>query len=225
MKSRKESAPSRDPHAGMNRLGELLAIALLGVLMALAGVAWSGLSSGIVSGQTVPRTPPPTFTATPSITPRVTPTDTPLPTSTATFVPGQPTPTPQPNPLIELQASPSIVGPGDVVSYRGQVVNHGGAPARGAQISLEVPSPLSIQEANASMGILDVDGHVLRIGLDALYPGEAWTFQVHAAVQPDALPGQAIVSRASLVYEQGVRESGQVTIHLPPALLPATGGD
>ena len=225
MTSRKRKASGQDSHDRASRLAGWLAIGLLGVLLALAGAAWSGLSSGIVSGQTVPRTPPPTFTATPSATSQVPPTHTPRPTSTATFVPGQPTLTPWPDPLIELHVSPSVVGPGDVVVYRGQVVNRGGAPATGAQISLGIPSPLSIQGANASMGTVDADSHALRIDLAALDPGAAWTFEVRAVIQANALPGQTVASRARLTYRAGARESGQVTVHLPPALLPATGGE
>ena len=225
MDDRKKRGSGEGRHVCFPRLVGLLTIALLGVIVALAGVSWTGLSSGIVSGQTVPRTPPPTFTATPSVTPRVSPTDTLLPTATATFVPGRPTPTPQPNPLISLQVSPSVVGPGDSVTYIGQVVNHGGAPASGAEINLDIPWPLSIQEASASAGAVEVDEHVLRIRLEALQPGETWTFLLQAAVQPDALPGREIVSRARLIYAQGARESNQATIQLPPALLPATGGD
>lgn len=198
-------------------------LALAGTLL-LGGLDLARWSWRTVSGQTVPRTPPPTFTPTPSATLPITPTDTPPPTATATLAPGAPTPVPRPNPVISLNARPQTIGPGDVVTFTCRLANHGNAAAEQVQMSLPILWPLAVQSAVSSAGTVGFDVQGLSFALDALQPEQEVAITVRAVVQEDTSPDQTLVYRAQLVFREGERESNEVQVILPPALLPATGG-
>ncbi len=192
-------------------------------LLALGLDAWS-LTWQTASGQTVPRTPPPTFTRTFTPTPRVTPTHTPLPTATYTLVPGAPTPVPRPDLFIALAAKPGIAGPGNLVTFTCQVGNRGNAPANNLTASLSIPWPLAIQDVSLPKGQFRFDANEATISLDSLQPGEEIAITLRARVQENASPGKTLRYRAQLTSTGGERESNEVIIELPWALLPATGG-
>ena len=208
-KPAEERSQGRD-RPGAGRIASLALLAGLSLALTLLGLA---LPWGAASGQTVPRTPPPTWTRTPRPVTPFAPTETPLPTWTPTLAPGAPTPIPLANPALALRVSPEVVGPGMVVRLVVQAINHGSAPAEGAEMSLEVPWPLALRDPQRS-----------TMPLGALRPGEAAEWLVEATVQSDARPGQELSCQAALSYRGGRVVSNAVTITLPPALLPAAGG-
>jgi hypothetical protein len=199
----------------------VLSLAL--IALSLLGLGRWSLGGGKVSGQTVPRTPPPTFTATPSVTPMQRPTETPRHTATATPRPGEPTSVPRPDVGLEMDASPLVVGPNQLVVVQVRVFNMGNGAARDVVLDLSALAPLSIQRISSDRGRYVLEPYRASLGLEQLGPGESWEVTAETAVAADAWPGRTSPVDAALRHVDG-SANAQVTIHLPPALLPAAGG-
>lgn len=191
------------------------------MIAGFVGASWWAGSA--VSGQTVPRTPPPTFTATPSATPLVQPTNTPLPTATATFPPNVPTPTPQADPVIGWTIDRAWAGPGDVLTARCTVFNRGGAIANGTEAVITFPAWLLIDDVALSQGsATQAPGRIAGV-LGSIPPQITASVTVRLRVPQDADPGQNISLSAFATYDRGIRIAQDVSVGLPPALLPNTG--
>ena len=199
-------------------------VAIASFALLVLGFDARNLGWETVSGQTVPRTPPPTFTPTRPATPRVSPTPTSLPTATPTFLPGIPTPVPHPDLAISLAADPSTVGPGDPVTFTCLVANRGNGSAGQSQITLNIAWPLAIEDVSASKGAASAGEQGATASVDGLGPDERVTITVHARVQENASPGKTLRLTAQVASDGDSRESNEVVIELPWAMLPATGG-
>jgi uncharacterized repeat protein (TIGR01451 family) len=204
-------------------LGYLYAIVALISLLAVGPHAWATPLQAR-HGQTVP-TP----------TPRGQRSPTPLPTEPPASPAPQGTPTPGGTPAASLTAevTPALalvmeVGreqawPGVTLPYTLTLVNRGTAAAQ--QIVLTTDLPEGLEPGPLPVGSPAAwEGRTLRAQRATLAPAARWVVTFSAVVRSDAPPGQALLNRATVTAAGGYQASASVTVALPPAELPPTGG-
>ncbi len=170
-----------------------------------------------------------TLTYTPTGSQTITPTTTSTPTSTGTItvVPGI-TPTTAPtgvpsvefaDPAITKSGDPSLVRPGETVTFTITVTNKGTAAAPNVTVTDTINPPLIFVSASATQGSFTVTGNVVRFTIGTVNPGQIITLTVVTRVSPDAQPPLDITNLAML--NNG--KTASVTIRLTRGNLPATG--
>ena len=202
-------------------LGYLCAILALIGLLAVGPQAWATPMQAR-HGQTVP-TP----------TPRGQRSPTPPPTEppAATQPPASPEPTPAASPTtgatpalaLVMEVSREQAWPSATLYYTLTLTNRGTAAAQ--QILLTGNLPQGLEPGPLPAGSPATwEGRTLRAQQAVLAPGARWVVAFTATVRPDALPGQVLLNRATATAAGGYQASASVTVALPPAELPPTGG-
>lgn len=186
-------------------------------------------------------TPIPTNTPTPTETPppMATPTGTRAPTATPT--PRKPTPTPRPTAtptpsptetptaapvalsLTQTSSSP-IARPGDPLTFTLQLTNVGSEELLDLRVEDELPPPLLLQDVAAYGGRVEVAGRRVTIAFDRLAAGLTVVITIKVQVAADAAWGTVIEHRPMVHYAGTTQHWPPVSVALPPAELPPTGG-
>lgn len=195
-------------------------------------------------------TPTPKATATPSPTPKPGATATPTPapeeptataTPTPTLAPGQPTltptPTGEPSPTpsatptaapLELTlnqtSSSAIALPGAELIFTLQLTNRGPQELRGVRVVDVLPSSLLLQDVAVYGGRVETVGNRATITLDRLASGLTVLITVRVRVAANAVPGTIIDHQPVVYYADGKQSWPLLSVALPPAELPPTGG-
>ena len=194
-------------------------------------------------------TPGPTPEATETPTPRPTSeeTETPSPTPTRkatptpTRAPEEPTTTPEPTTKptsppektppaapVELAlnqtCSSAIALPGTVLTFTLQLTNLGPAELLDVRIEDVLPSQLLLQEVAVYSGQVETTDNRVTITLARLSGGQTVVITVRVLVAADAVPG-TIIDHQPVVFYAGMEQYWPLlSVALPPAELPPTGG-
>jgi len=180
----------------------------------------------------------PTFTPTPTRRPDE-PTPTPTrrpdePTPTPTREPDEPTPTPSPGvtgtvvaeKLVLAQTSSSGMAlPGSELAFTLQLTNPGPEELLDVRIEDVLPASLLLQDVAVYGGEVETAGNRVTITLERLVPGLTVVITVRAQVVADVALG-TIIDHQPVVYYADVEQRWPLlSVALPPAELPPTGGD
>ena len=187
-------------------------------------------------------TPDVTATPTPTLKPGE-PTFTPTPTRrpgeptftlTPTREPDEPTPTPSPGvtgtvvaeKLVLAQTSSSGMAlPGSELAFTLQLTNLGPEELLDVRIEDVLPASLLLQDVAVYGGEVQTAGNRVTITLDRLAPGLTVVITVRAQVAADVALG-VIIDHQPVVYYADVEQRWPLlSVALPPAELPPTGGD
>lgn len=185
-----------------------------GVILLLGGMmpAWARPGQQ-PAYQTVPTLPPTRPPATP----------TPIPT---------PAPPPAVSPMPEgvrlefdWRAALTTAAPGNTYAYELRVRNAGGRSAGAIEVWLTLPAQVTIQEVRLPAGrhTIEPDGRI-HAAVDDLAPGEVWNIIATVQVRPSAPLGTVMEAWAEVRHAGGTWKSPVVSVALPPAELPPTGG-
>jgi len=125
---------------------------------------------------------------------------------------------------LSLTASAEFVVPGDVVVLTLQLANNTTAPAEGVVVLLPLSEPLQALEATTSLGNVVIEGQRVRAEVNTLAAGSQALITVRVRVPASVPMGTLFHLQGSLTFAGGERQSNLITLTLPPAELPVTGG-
>lgn len=150
--------------------------------------------------------------------------------SVAQDVPEAPTPTATPAPLalpeldLSVRAEPPWAIPGEPLLFRVVVTNTGEVPAAEVLLSADVPAWLQVQDLQADAGSTALNGQTAEAMVEVLSPGARAQWLIAAVVADDAPLGAVIDLLVAADTAEGAHRSAGVSVPLPPAELPPTGG-
>ena len=114
--------------------------------------------------------------------------------------------------------------PGSVLTFTLQLTNVGPAELLDVRIEDILPSSLVLQDVAVYLGKVETVGHRATITLDRLASGQTVVITVRVQVAADAVPG-TIIDHQPVAYYAGVEQRWPLlSVALPPAELPPTGG-
>jgi len=197
--------------------------------------------------QTPDATATPTATAVPENT--ATPTATLAPTRTPTRKPAAPTHTPTLAPIaVEATATPtplpdeptadtgdwlvlvqssssSTALPGADLAFTLQLTNPGPEELLDVRVEDDLPAPLLLQDVSVNGGQVEIVGSRFTVTLDRLAPGQTVIITVLTRVASSAALGTVIDHRPVAYYANLRQWWPPLSVPLPPAELPRTGGE
>jgi len=217
-------------NGGARLVGYLLVFSALTALLVAIPSAWATPEQS-QPAQTVPtRTPKP---APPTSEPTNEPPETTPPTDIPTALPDTPAPTQSVTTpaapvaaavlVLKKQVAPAAVWPGATLHYTLTLSNRGTASAQQIVIQDTLPVDL-IPGAIAPGPDTRWDGQTLQAQVPILPPGSQLVIAFSAEVRPNARPGGAISNQASATAAGNLQAVASVSVTLPPAELPPTGG-
>lgn len=176
--------------------------AVAAILMMFVGAALLHPSGPAVAQEPQALTPspePPSPTTAPTATPEVVPPPPPIEPT-----PGPPTATPGPErsgPDVDLVVSksvnPSVVLPGQLLTFSITVLNQGNDPADGVVVTDVLPEVLSVSNATTTRGIIAVAGQTVTVEIGRLQAGEEVSITIEALVLANA-PQNGYTNRVSV---------------------------
>ncbi|MBX3084484.1 MAG: DUF11 domain-containing protein [Anaerolineae bacterium] len=193
------------------------------------------------TGTVVANTPTETVTSTATNTGAVsssTPTETLTSTSTSTGTLSTQTPTSTgtftatPNvvvvdPAITKSGDPSVVQPGEIVTFTLTATNRGTAPATNVVVQDQIPSDVfQVISATTQQGTYQISGNTVVFFIGTLNPGQVVVMTIVTRVSDTVVPPIDVTNTVVLTYNEGPSRTitASTTIHVVKNLtLPNTG--
>jgi len=127
------------------------------------------------------------------------------------------------DPQISKSADPSLLIPGDIVTFTLTVTNKGSLAAQNVTVVDPIPAPLIVQSATTSQGTYAINSNTVTFTIGTVNPGAVIILTVKARVPANAAVPSELVNVATLNDSANSIRTASTTVRITSGQLPSTG--